>query len=390
MSRVNPVRILLFLAVMAPLLVLWANQGDAATDWPKEVDRACTAQRYGLRLAAAKKVAAAGAAAVPAIRGFATKNGLDALPVTLVEAVADQQTVEPAVLELLGEWAASREFFWRAQALRGLARRAPLLPDRADALRKLFASHHGDAAWLMRTHARFGSALLGETGISEQPEADPRARTRLASLLLANSTVPPLQPLIDALADERTFLGDPWGQRIASEAHKALKAWLGDAHPVVEGGNTTASIAAVLDAVTKKSGQQLTTPTVMSDPQTPFAGGFEVLSCKHGDVFVQWTADGEVAGGIDASDRVRLPAGVWQELTKERAALDLGGNLGVVICDSMRLRWTEPDVHARVAPGALPAPSTTWLKHLAQALEEAGRPHLADNLRMALEQFAVR
>ena len=43
-----------------------------------------------------------------------------------------------------------------------------------------------------------------------------------------------------------------------------------------------------------------------------------------------------------------------------------------------------------VAPGALPAPSSTWLKHLAQALEEAGRPHLADNLRTALEQFAVR
>ena len=65
----------------------------------------------------------------------------------------------------------------------------------------------------------------------EQPEHDPRARLRLTRLLLEQGVQPPLQPLLDALDDERTFLGTPWGPRLGQEATKALRQWLGDDFP---------------------------------------------------------------------------------------------------------------------------------------------------------------
>jgi hypothetical protein len=213
---VNPVRILFWMALATPLLAFWPSQDEAASDWRKEVERACTSKRYGLRLAAARKVAEAGAAAVPAIREWADEHGRNELPAALVDAVAGQTHVEAEVVQLLTEWANDRDFYWRAQAMRGLALRAPRLRDAATDLRGQFERFRGDPAWLMRTHARFGLALLGGTAVWADAENDPRARVRLCALLLetppAGGTVPPLQPLFDALADERTFLGDPWGR----------------------------------------------------------------------------------------------------------------------------------------------------------------------------------
>src|SRR5690606_37792589 len=114
---------------------------------------------------------------------------------------------------------------------------------------------------------------------------------------LARGVVPPLQPLIDALADERTFLGDPWDKRLGGEAHKALKAWLGADHPLAEGGSFEAKAAALESlraAAAAKSGQDLRLPEPATDPEGPIRGGIELLSCKHGDVFVRWTDDGLV------------------------------------------------------------------------------------------------
>jgi hypothetical protein len=392
---VNAVRILLFLAVATPMLALWPRgQDPAATDWPKEVERACTSPRYGLRLAAARKVAGGGAAAVPAIRGFVEQRGLNALPGALVDAIADDANLDAPVLELLRQWVAQRDFYWRASAMRGLALRGPKLPPATAAeLRTLFAAHHADPAWLTRTHARLGSALLGDGTVTAQAEDDPRARARLTMLLLQHGQLPPLQPLLDALADERTFQGDPWGQRMAGDAHKALKTWLGDAHPLANGESfpdVAAGLRAVLEACQKKSGQELTLPTIRTDGDTSFVGGIELLSCQHGDQFVQWTADGQIHAGIDARRSVAIPASRWDELSKMRTTLGLRENLGVVICDSMRVRWQAPDAHVKVAPAALPADASNWLKQLAAAIEEAGDPRLAATLRSGLEQFAAR
>jgi len=391
------VRILLLLAIATPLIAFWPTGQDpaATTSWTKDVELACTSPRFGMRIAAGRKVAAAGDAAVPAIRAFVQQRGQDQLPVTLAEAIAEDPASGPLTLQLLRDWSNDRSFYWRASAMRGLALRGPKLEkQQQDELRPLFASFHDDAAWLMRTHARLGTVLLGDASAYALPESDPRARARLPTQVLLRGIVPPLQPMLDALADQRSCLGIPWGQNTAAEVHKALKNWLGDDHPLAKGGDSFPDVAtglvAMRDACAKKSGQTLTVPAVRSDATTGTVGGFEFLSCKLGDQFVQWTADGTLWFGIDATARVQLPGPVWDALSKERAALPLTSNLGVVVCDSMRAKWPEPAVDVRVAPAALPVPAADWLKRLAAAIEEAGEPRLAAHLRQGLEQFAVR
>ncbi|MFY9345366.1 MAG: hypothetical protein WAT39_22940 [Planctomycetota bacterium] len=388
-------KILLLVAVLSPLLALWPTFQDAATDWGKEVERACTSPRYGLRLAAARKVAAAGPAAMPAIVAWADKNGVNGLPSALIDAIADETHLEAVVWEQLIAWSRNRDFYWRAAALRGVALRAPRLTGQAvaDALRALFVEFRDDPAWLMRTHARFGLALTGDDTVLALPEADPRARARLPLLLLQAGKVPALQPLLDALADERTFQEVPWAQQTAAEVHRVLKAWLGDAHPLAAGGSfadTATGLAALRAACEKKSGQTLALPAVRRDATTPFTGGIELLSCKHGDQFLQWTDAGELAFGIDAATSLALPASTWDRLSQERTALALADAHGVVVCDSIRLRWTTPKVHSKAAPASLPAPAADWLKRLAAAIEEAGSGSTAANLRAGIEQFTAR
>jgi len=388
--RTNWIRVLLFAALAVPLLAFWP-QGP---DWSKDVELAANSPRYGLRLAAARKVAAAGADAVPAIDAFAKKNGVNALPAALIEAITDQPTLEAVVWEQLIGWAKNRDFYWRAQAMRGIALRAPKLPGVQKELRDVMTPFRDDPAWLMRTHARFGLALLGDDSVTALPDDDPRARTKLAALLLTNGKVPPLQPLLDALADERTFLGVPWAQANAKTAHDALKTWLGDDHPLAKGGqfeDKLQGLAVVAAAAAKKSGQALTVPAALvTDPEPALGSGLELLSCKNGDVFVRWSDDGTVLGGIDGRRTVRIAAAAWQALADERQALELGGDLGVVVCDALRLCWTKPAVHVKVAPASLPPAATTWLQNLARAIEEAGDQGLANSLRTGLSQFAAQ
>lgn len=388
--RVNPVRILFLLALSVPLLAFWPQQGEAGEDWGKHVDKACTSPRYGLRIAAARKVGDGGDAAVPAVRAYVAQHGANALPSLLVDAIADASAHGPAAQALLREWAEDGEFYWRSSALRGLALRAT---EAADAHGPLFVRYRDDRAWLMRTHARFGSVRLGDDTVLQLPEADPRARVRLAALLLKEGIVPPLQPLLDALACDRTFHDVPWGKRLGLEAHQALKAWLGNDHPLPDGGSfddKRAAIEALLAAARTKSGQELRMPAPATDPDLAFVGGIELLSCKSGDVFVQWTATGEIRGDIDGVTRVTVPVATWDQLTKEREALDLSGDPGVVICDSIRLFWTQPGVDVKVAPSSLPAAAANWLRHLAGSVEEAGAVRLARDLRTGLDQFAAR
>lgn len=395
--RVKPVYLLFWLAVASPLLAFWpSGQDPAATDWAKEVERACTASRYGLRLAAGRKVAAAGAAAVPAIRAYEQQVGRAKIPANLVEAVADATPLDAPVVALLLDWATDRDFYWRGQAMRGLASRAPLLPDRAAEFARLFAQHGDDPAWLTRVHARFGLALLGgQAAVAEQfarEESDPRARPRLAALLLAKGVVPPLQPLLDALGEERTFLGNPWGRFLAEEAHKALRSWLGEAHPKADGApfdSKEQALELLTAAVRTKSGQAVTVPTIRSDGDEVFTGGFEILSCKFGDRFVRWTDAGELHYGLTGGKRYTLTADAWQPVWQKRTTLPLAASHGEVVCDSLQLVWQEPAVRAKIAPQALPEPVAEWLKQLVALLEESDA-ELAATLRVGVGQFAPR
>lgn len=385
----KPLHLLFLLAVTSPLLALLPRQ-DPATDWAKEVERACTAQRYGLRVAAGKKVAAAGAAAVPALRAYERSVGRNQLPPTLLEAIADAEPRDAEVVELLREWATDREFFWRATALRGLARRAPQLADRSAELRELFAAHREDPAWLSRVYARLGLVQLGAPVAAQCGDADVRAEVKLAALLLQAGQLPPLQPLLDALDDERTMLGDPFGQRLAKEAFDALKAWLGPDHPLAQGEafpDRGSGIRAMLAAARKKSGQELREPAPRRDPAEEFAGGFEILSCRNGDQFVRWTAQGVLHFGLDGGIVLQLPAADWQRLVQSQARLDWSADLGQIVCDNLRLRWGQPIVHHKVAPARLPAAAAEWFGALADAVAAAGRADLAETLRAGLGQF---
>jgi hypothetical protein len=392
---VKPIHILFWLTIMSPLLALIPTSQDPATyDWGKDVEKASSSPRYGIRLAAAKKIALAGGVAVPAIAAYAQKHGKNELPAALVEAIAEQTTLEEPLLAMLQQWASDREFYWRAQALKGLAKRAPLLPaERQQPLRELFVSHHSDPAWLMRVFARFGTALLGDTTVIAQTELDPRATSKLTALLLQSGQVPPLQPLLDALADERTFLESPWGQSRALEASRALKNWLGADYPIHEGQSQpdkVAAIAKIMVAIEEKSGQKLQLPSILTTDESAFAGGFEILSCRNGDLFVRWTNAGELQFGLDGNTKVALPASTWEQLSKERAALPLTSDLGVVICDNLRMRWGPPNIHVKVAPNALPEAIANWFLHLAKATAEADQPRLTEALRTGLEQFGPR
>ena len=387
-------RLLLLAAVTTPALAILAGseQDPETIDWTKHVRKACESRRFGLRLAAAKRVANGGAAAVPAIIAYSAKQGLNAIPSSLVDAIADAKSVSKESTELLKGWAENNDFYWRSSAMRGLALRAgnnasQLSEDARTTWGNLFSRYVDDPAWLMRTHARFGAALIGLSDADQAPEEDPRAKVRLNRLLLDSGRLPGLQPLINALADQRTFLGTPWGPRMGQEARKALDNWLTTDFPKLQPGNQAKSIAAILQAAQKKSGQKLQTPTVLVDQEYGVIGGFEIASCKFGDQFVQWTADGELIFGIDSTQLVKLPFEKWEQLLQQGTALDLTDNHGVVICDKLQLVLLDSKVRVDIAPNSMPKPVSDWLKDLTQRIEKANKQQIAADLRRGLQQF---
>ncbi|MGC6487873.1 MAG: hypothetical protein ACON4Z_09535 [Planctomycetota bacterium] len=405
MNANTSLRLLLGAALATPLVALCVggDQDPASEDWAKHVRKACTSRRYGIRLAAARKVAAGGDAAVDAVRAYAVEHGRNALPASLVDAVADSGQAGPGVSRLLWDWTMDPDFYWRASAMRGLALRvrayrasaedgaAPgLEPAQVDYLMSVRAE--SDPSWLMRTHARLGLVLGGAdvADVFAKPEADPRAPVRLATLLLGAGLVPPLQPLLDALPDERTFLGTPWGANLATESSKALRRWLGDDFPKVEPGDKQQAIAALLPILQLRTQEPLTAPAPRVDEVPETAGGIELLSCKFGDQFVQWRDDGTVYFGLDGGDSVQLPAEAWAPLSQDRAAIALEKSVGVVICDSLRIAQPSSATNAKVAPASMPEAAADWLKRLAAKLEEAGEGERAADLRRGLGQFQGR
>jgi hypothetical protein len=374
--------------------VATSQEPAANEDWQKHVDRACTSPRYGVRLAASKKVAGGGDAAIPSVRAFAAKNGANALPVALVEAIAVDGADGPLVLDQLEAWAKNRDFYWRAQALRGLALRARKDDAARTRFMPLFDALHDDDAWLVRTFARYGASdpqrdIDVETAQSQrvQPtELDPRAATKRAAL------DGDARALFASLADERTFLGDPWGRRRSSEAIASLKALLStDAgyRADATAKENEQALASLADAIAARDSGARPEVATQSDPALTFLGGVETLSCKNGDLFLRWTADGLVQGGAspDCPTSAQIAPARWAELLRTATPMQLPPQNGVVICDKMRIQ-IRPDLpQSAVAPESLPTPAAEWLKQLAAAIEESGQTPLADALRQRLGQF---
>ncbi|MBK8097516.1 MAG: hypothetical protein IPK26_10430 [Planctomycetes bacterium] len=363
----------------------------APTDWAKEVERACSSPRIGLRIAAGKKIATAAGAAIPALQAWSKANGVNALPVTIVEAFADHGGNDAAVLELLGGWAQDVEFYWRAQALRGLALRR--LPQH----RPLFARSANDPAWLFRTWARIGlwvdgQTLVGGPVLDGLLDPDPRAQVELAAWLFSNGEPAGAGILMGALCDERTFLGDPWGRRRCRKALTAVQTRITgnlEFDPDKDTRENVESLSRIHSWFIDRLQTRVPEPLPVTDTGRAFVGGIEIASCRHGDLFLRWTADGFVWPGLEETRSVRLRPATWQKLWQERTALRLAEQVGVVVCDKLRLRLDDPAVHAAVAPAALPAAATDWLKQLAAAIEEGGDRDLAEQLRTRLRQFAA-
>lgn len=403
---------LLTLCVLAlpPLATTSAQETKAEDPVAADVAKAIGSPRLAIRIAAGRKVAAAGDVAVSALRAHAAKSGVNTIPLTLVEALVEGGGDGPEMSLLLRDWAGDREFFWRAQALRGLALRAS--PSRAEDA-AMFTAALQDPAWLARANTSLGLARIGAADEAGEAawrvlltDADPRVVSRTAALVLPLAPEQPvLQALLDALGDSRTFLGDPWGNRRCTEAFAALKQWAADASleprplttkPTQLTWNPGAGLAGnreTIDAVKalakRRIGAQLREPVELRDAAIAFDGGLEVFSCRNGDLFLRWTEAGSVVAGIEGSRTVELGEAAWQPLRARLADTKLGSETGTVVCDRMRLARNGTGTQHAVAPAMLPAADAAWVRDLAAALDRAGAADLAAALTDRLLQFAA-
>ena len=367
-----------------------AQETPAAADWDRVATQAADHPRFAVRRAAAGRLAGGGDAAVPAIRRLIEARGKDAVPLEIVDAVARSEAHGPEVTALLRAWATDPAFYWRSQALQGLA------TGDAREHRELFRAALADPAHLYRIA---GARGLLAAGVAEDRGAvsallddpDPRVRAGIARALLAAGDASGAARLVEAVAGvERRFLDDAWGAREALETVRALEAaGLGDFSAAI--GKEPAERAAALDALrewARGKGAELPEGDT-ADGGPTFTGGLEVRSCRHGDLHLRWTAEGIVRVGLDPTEDLELGDSAWPELLEQLAELRGSQVHGTVICDYVRLKAVSDghEVHHKVAPGAVPPALSEWLKRLATLFEESGSATLADGLRSRLAQF---
>ena len=362
-------------ALLAALLTAPAS---SAQDWDATVKKACEHRRYAMRRAVSKRIADAGDAPVPAIRDYARQNGIDRVPLLLVDALAGAESRGEAVIALLTDWASDREFYWRAQALSGLARRE------IAELRPMFLAAARDDSWLYRVAGAQGLHLLDPDrdravidGLIEA-DPDPRLRTRLAGFLFEHGDRRAAGTLVAALQLEADFLGDPWGKREATRAQQLLRAALPDAADAAEFRRDLAAAAA-----------DWREPDFSAAP-AEFVGGVGIRSCRNGDLFLRWTASGEVFEGLLPNRGVQLEASAWSSLAPGLAELDPGDHQvhGKVVCDYLELVCGEAAHRVKCAPSTSPPALQDWLGKLAGALRATKTPGLADELSGRLRQFS--
>ncbi|MEM7205505.1 MAG: hypothetical protein AAF628_34935 [Planctomycetota bacterium] len=391
-------RALLSVALAAAAVA--AQEPAPADAWTEAVTKACAHRRFAVRRAAANKVGRAGDAAVPAIRAYIVAQGAARVSQLLVEAVAatpnDGDAGDPATTALLEEWARERTFYWRAQALRGLAARR--LPEH----RALFWAALDDASYLFRIAGARGA--FGVDAEAARPrlhalvdaDPDPRVRVQVAAFLLEQDDDHGVPVLLAALALQAQCLGDPWGRREAERAFRALRAAADGKdfgyRPGGSADDNRAGIAAFTAALAPARAAADATPIVLAREAPAFAGGVVIRSCRNGDLVVRWTAAGAVYEGLDPRPTATVPPAAWAAIAARAGDLEGDGRVhGRVICDSIDVvsaadadrprRW-------KCAPGAVPAPLWQWLGDLTQGLRQISPPHLAEELEGRLPQFS--
>ncbi|HLU39650.1 MAG TPA: hypothetical protein VK081_09700, partial [Planctomycetota bacterium] len=374
-----------------PALAVRAQDGDAQNgevDWAAKVKAAIESPRYAIQRAASQQIARAGDPAVPAIRAYVAEHGKDRIPMLLADALASGEGDGEATRALLREWADDVEFFWRAQALTGLARRKSA----ADGER--FAAALRDPSHLYRVAGAKGVHALATASGKPWDEAravladpDPRARVLFALHLWTTAREPAALPvLVAAIADDRAFLDDDWGRRYAVQAVAALAKVAGTDF----GYRATEPLAANAEAIARFAAwAEVEVPPLRERDAVADLGGVEIRSCRHGDLFVRWT-EGEVHFGLSREHRVTLGEDAWARIDARLDALG-GGEarqvLGAVVCDFVQLTTREPVRLWKAAPGALPEPVCALLEVLAEEVAAAGKEDLAGALRTRLPQF---
>lgn len=378
-------------------LLLATSSGLAAQDPARDpfddaVAKAVTHGRYAVRRAAAGKLARAGDEAVPAIRRFVAANGRDALPLELVDAIAQAEATGPATEELLTGWATDRRFYWRSQALGGLARRG------VAAARPLFDAALDDPSHLFRIEGVRGLLAIAEDDEDVRArirarlgDEDPRVRLRTALLLLERGDGGGAEQIGEAVfGASRTFLDDRWGAREATLAVRELQRIAGLDVAAILGEDAEAAAAAeeVLTAWIQGASPAYAAAPRFEATDTQPLFGVEIRSCRNGDLFLVAWPDGRVTTGLSPVREVQIEA---PERLLPDAAADGIATHGAVICDFVRVYVPStvgqpPRAHHKAAPGAVPGPVLEWLKMLAASLDETG---IGEPLSVRLGQFAT-
>ena len=377
------------------LVCTFAARGQ---DWAADIQRACTSTKLGMRLAAAKKIASGGDDAIHAIQAWEKEHGRNSLALTLVEAIASAPGKSDATIALLLAWTRDHDFYWRAQALGGLATASNT---KRTQHRAIFIAALADPAHTFRIQAAKGligldTATDRQRVIAAVSDPDPRARTAIAIQLLDAGEKSAIPALLEALHGcDREFLGDPWGRRDANLAKLALERFLGaqsSFDPDKTAEQNKDAILALVERLKKlgiaapeSRASGLAVPKPSDLPRT----GFEIRSCKHGDLFVRIGADGQLWFGLLGERRERLSEEAVQTLSNVRKAITGDANqvFGVLICDFLRWKSAAPDQHWKCAPGAVPASLVELLKTLAERLETTKLQDLAEQIRVRLRQL---
>jgi hypothetical protein len=364
---------------------------DSVDPFDDAVAKAVTHGRYAVRRAAAGKLARAGDEAVPAIRRHVAANGRDSLPLELVDALAQADGRGPAIEALLTEWATDRRFYWRSQALAGLARRG------VAAARPLFDEALDDPSHLYRIEGARG--LLAVASADDEDvtarvrarlqDADPRVRLRVALMLLERGDGGGAEQIGEAVfGASRVFLDDRWGAREATLAVRELQRIAKLDVAAILGGNADEASAArqVLTAWIGGAAPSYVAPEVESPDSQPLFG-VEVRSCRNGDLFLVAWPDGRVTTGLSPQREIKVEA---LEQLAPGSAVDGIATHGAVICDFVRVYVPStpgepPRAHHKAAPGSVPPPVLEWLKMLAASLDET---EVGEPLSVRLGQFA--
>jgi len=305
-------------ALATALLVgpAWSGQGaaQAKPDKLHKYVRDACGKNPMIRIQASRRVIRYGAAAVAAVRAFIAEHGKQELSGELVEAIG--RIHDKSGKELLRELFGDPLFFWRAQALRGLAF-APTAEDR-----ELFPKSMSEASWLVRRAALSGSAKANDantriellTGLCDK---DLRVQVSAAGLLLERSEYDGLVLLLVCLDMQDSFFGDDFGARLRNDAFRYLRrAAKNDFDYRARAKYADRSKGVERFLAWAKPHLTTALQRVPEFVERKYVLGFERRSCQLGDVYLRIDERGRLWRGLFSPERAELAPEVLAELRR--------------------------------------------------------------------------